>query len=82
MEEAREGGGVKPDKQPHLLLVVWKQLWRFSTLNSDKFQVTTFSLSKRFALGRNDMYVEFSNLNLEMMLVERIFEVDIFIKNE
>jgi hypothetical protein len=28
---------------------------------------------KRFALGRNDIYVEFSNLNLEMMLVERIF---------
>ncbi len=42
-------------------------------MNSDKFQVTTFSLSKRFALGRNDIYVEFSNLNLEMMLVERIF---------
>jgi hypothetical protein len=36
-------------------------------------------LSKRIALGRNDIYVEFSNLNLEMMLVERIFEVDIFI---
>jgi hypothetical protein len=50
-------------------------------LNSDKFEVTTFSLSKRFALGRNYIYVEFSNLNLEMKLVERIFEVDIFIKS-
>ncbi len=50
-------------------------------MNSDKFQVTTFSLSKRFALGRNYMYVEFSNLNLEMMQVERIFEVDIFINS-
>jgi hypothetical protein len=50
-------------------------------LNSDKFQVTTFSLSKRFALGRNNIYVEFSNLNLEMKLVERIFEVDIFINS-
>jgi hypothetical protein len=47
-------------------------------LNSDKFQVTTFSLSKRFAIGRNYIYVEFSNLNLEMMLIERIFGVDIF----
>ncbi len=61
MEAAREGVGLKPDRQPHLLLVVWKQLWRFFTLNFDKFQVTTFSLSKRFALGRNDIYVEFSN---------------------
>jgi hypothetical protein len=42
-------------------------------VNADKFQLTTFSLSKRFALGRNYIYVEFSNLNLEMMLVERIF---------
>jgi hypothetical protein len=42
MDDKREGGGLKPDRQPHLLLVVWKQLWRFSTLNSDKFQVTTF----------------------------------------
>ncbi len=42
-------------------------------MNADKFQLTTFSLSKRFALGRNYIYVEFSNLNLEMMLVERIF---------
>jgi hypothetical protein len=63
MEDEREGGGLKPDRQPHLLLVVWKQLWTFSTLNSDKFQVTIFSLSKRFALGRNDIYVEFSILN-------------------
>jgi hypothetical protein len=47
--------------------------WRFSILNSDKFQLTTFSLSKRFALGKNYIYVEFSNLNLEMMLLERIF---------
>ncbi len=51
-------------------------------MNSDKFQVTTFSLSKRFALERNDIYVKFSNLNLEMMLVERIFEVDTFINND
>jgi hypothetical protein len=50
-------------------------------LNSDKFQVTTFSFSKRFALGRNYIYVEFSNLTLEMKLVERIFEVDIFINS-
>ncbi len=82
MEDEREGGGVKPDRQPHLLLVVWKQLWRFSTLNSDKFQVTTFSLSKTFAVGGNDTYVEFSNLNLEMMRVERIFEVDILINSD
>jgi hypothetical protein len=51
-------------------------------LNSDKFQVTPFSLSKRFSLGRNDTYVEFSNLNLEMMLVEGIFEVDILIDSD
>jgi hypothetical protein len=44
-------------------LLYGKKLWRFSTLISDKFQVTTFSLSKRFALGRNDTYVELSNLN-------------------
>jgi len=50
-------------------------------LNSEKFQLTTLSLSKRFALGRNYIYVEISNLNLEMMLVERIFEVDIFINS-
>jgi hypothetical protein len=43
---AREGGGLKPDRQPHLLLVVWKQLWRFSTLNSDKFHVTTSHCQK------------------------------------
>ncbi len=56
-------------------------------MNSDKFQVPfflsffqvpTFSLSKRFAIFRNDIYVKFSNLNLEMMLVDRIFEFDIF----
>ncbi len=82
MEDPREGGGLKPDRQPHLLLIVWKKLWRFSTLNSDKFQVTTFSLSKRFALGRNYIYVEFSNLNGEMMLVERNFEVDIFMNSD
>ncbi len=51
-------------------------------MNSDKFQVTTFSLSKRFALGRNYIYVEFSNFNLEMMLVEGIFEVDILINSD
>ncbi len=51
-------------------------------MNSDKFQVTTFSLSKRFALDRSDIYVQFSNLNLEMMLVERIFEVDMFINSD
>jgi hypothetical protein len=39
-------------------------------------------LSKRFSLGRNDTYVEFSNLNLEMMLVEGIFEVDILIDSD
>ncbi len=50
-------------------------------MNSEKFQLTTLSLSKRFALGRNYIYVEISNLNLEMMLVERIFEVDIFINS-
>ncbi len=50
-------------------------------MNSDKFQVTTFSLSKGFALGRNYTYVEFSNLNLETKLVERIFEVDIFVNS-
>jgi hypothetical protein len=36
---------------------------------------------KRFALDRKYIYVEFSNLNLEMKLVERIFEVDIFINS-
>ncbi len=50
-------------------------------MNSDKFQVTTFSLSKRLAIGRNYIYVEFSNLNLDMMLFERIFGVDIFINS-
>ncbi len=50
-------------------------------MNSDKFQVTTFSMSKRFAIGRNYIYVEFSNLNLEMMLVERISGVDVFINS-
>ncbi len=24
MEDTREGGGLKPDRQPHLLLVVWE----------------------------------------------------------
>jgi hypothetical protein len=39
-------------------------------------------LSKTFAVGGNDTYVEFSNLNLEMMRVERIFEVDILINSD
>jgi hypothetical protein len=39
MEDMRGGGGLKPDRQPHLLLVVWEKFWRFFTLNSDKFVI-------------------------------------------